>query len=88
MQMTLEESLDRAKKVLESSDRIVALLGVGVVMECGALNYLNNQVIYRIEDTYNHSPRDFSVPAQNVFFNIIRRNIWPIVASPMKPLKH
>lgn len=58
MQMTLDDSLERAKAVLKSSDRIVALLGVGVVMECGALNYLNNQVIYRIEDTYHHSPEE------------------------------
>lgn len=56
MQLTFEESMERAKDILSSADRIVALLGVGVVMECGALNYLNNQVIYRIEDNYNRSP--------------------------------
>ena len=42
MQITFEESMERAKNILSSADRIVALLGVGVVMECGALNYLNN----------------------------------------------
>lgn len=58
MQITAAESLNRAKDILNSSNRIVALLGVGVVMECGALNYLNNQVIYRIEEKYNHSPEE------------------------------
>ena len=56
MQITFEESMERAKNILSSADRIVALLGVGVVMECGALNYLNNEVIYRIEDKYSRSP--------------------------------
>lgn len=56
MQLTLEESKERAKEILASANHIVALLGVGVVMECGGLNYLNNQVIYRIEEQYHRSP--------------------------------
>lgn len=56
MQMSFEESMERAKEILDSANQIVALLGVGVVMECGALNYLNNEVIYRIENTYHRSP--------------------------------
>lgn len=58
MQLTFEESMERAKEIMGSANRIVALLGVGVVMECGALNYLNNKVIYRIEDTYHRSPEE------------------------------
>lgn len=56
MGLTLEESKKRAKEILAASNRIVALSGIGVAMECGALNYLNNQVIYRIEETYHRSP--------------------------------
>lgn len=58
MQMSFEESVERAKVILDSANQIVALLGVGVVMECGALNYLNNEVIYRIENTYHRSPEE------------------------------
>ncbi len=58
MQLTSEESKERAREILAASNQIVALLGVGVVMECGALNYLNNQVIYRIESTYHRSPEE------------------------------
>lgn len=56
MQMSLEESIKRAKEILTESEKIVALLGIGAVMECGALNYLNNEVIYRIEEKYHRSP--------------------------------
>lgn len=56
MQLSFEESMERAKEIISSAERIVTLSGIGVVMECGALNYLNNQVIYRIEDNYHKSP--------------------------------
>ena len=58
MELSKEESILRAKEIIGDATKIVALLGVGTVMECGAINYLNNQVIYRIEDTYHRSPEE------------------------------
>lgn len=58
MQLSYGESVERVKSILSGSKNIVALTGVGVVMECGAKNYLNNEVIYDVEDKYGRSPEE------------------------------
>lgn len=71
--LTEADSIERTRDILKSCDKVVALLGIGTVMECGALNYLNNEVIYRIEDTYHRSPEEimssgfYSARTENFF---------------------
>jgi len=38
---TLEEKLEYTKRVIEKSDNVVCLSGIGVVMECGVAVYRN-----------------------------------------------
>ncbi len=55
---TYEENIRLAEDILKNSKRIVVLTGIGVAMECGGKNYLNNEVIYDVEDKYGRSPEE------------------------------
>lgn len=64
---TVEAKIDYARKLIQQSDNIVCLSGIGVVMECGAVNFKNDQVFYEIEDRYHRAPEEMM---SSVFFNV------------------
>lgn len=63
----MEEKIEYAKRLIQQSDNVVCLSGIGVVMECGALNFNNDEVAYRIEDTYHRCPEEIM---SSVFYNV------------------
>lgn len=63
---TIEAKIDYARRLIKQSDNVVCLMGIGVVMECGALNFKNDQVFYEIEERYHRAPEEMM---SSVFFN-------------------
>jgi len=70
---SLEEKLDYAKRLLEKSQNVVCLSGIGVVMECGALNFNNDEVAYRIEEEYDRCPEEIM---SSVFYNVRMKQFY------------
>lgn len=64
---TVEAKVQYARKVIARSDNIVCISGIGVVMECGALNLKNDKVFYDIEERYHRAPEEMM---SSVFFNV------------------
>jgi NAD-dependent deacetylase len=63
----LDEKVDYARRLIKQSDNVVCLSGIGVVMECGALNFNNDEVAYRIEEEYDRCPEEIM---SSVFYNV------------------
>lgn len=55
---TKEEKIEYVKRMLHSSRHVVCFMGIGTAMECGAINLLNQDVAYRIEEKYHYSPEE------------------------------
>ena len=70
---TLEQKLDYTKRVIEKSDNVVCLSGIGVVMECGALNFNRDDVAYRIEEEYGRCPEEIM---SSVFYNVRMKQFY------------
>ena len=70
---SLEEKLEYTKKTIMQSDNIVCLSGVGVVMECGALNFNRDDVAYRIEEEYDRCPEEIM---SSVFYNVRMKQFY------------
>ncbi len=56
--MTKEEQIGRLRRIIETNDHIVCLLGVGMGMECGLKNRWCNEEAYRVEEEYGYSPEE------------------------------
>ncbi len=64
--MDVDERIRYAEKLIKESDNIVVIAGIGVMMECGALNYDRDTEAYRIEEEYHHCPEEIMAAA---FYN-------------------
>lgn len=58
MRETKEQKIERVKKMLYESKRVVCLVGIGTAMECGGINLVNQDVAYRVEEKYHYSPEE------------------------------
>lgn len=58
MRETMEEKIERAKRMLYDSGHVVCLVGIGAAMECGAINLANQDVAYMVEEKYHYSPEE------------------------------
>lgn len=58
MMDTMESKIARVKKMLYESSQVVCVMGIGVAMECGAVNLFNQDEAYRIEEKYHYSPEE------------------------------
>lgn len=54
----LQTKIEYARRMVEESDNVVCISGIGVLMECGAMNFNRDDVAYRIEDTYHQCPEE------------------------------
>jgi len=64
--MDNNEKLDKLRKMIQSSNNIVCMLGVGMSMECGLPNRWSNEEAYRVEREYKFSPEEIY---SAVFYN-------------------
>ncbi len=53
-----EEQINRLRRMIEATDHIVCLLGVGMGIECGLKNRWCNEEAYRVEEEYGYSPEE------------------------------
>ena len=65
--MNLEERIEYARRLIEKSGNVVVMAGIGVMMECGALNYDRDTEAYRIEEEYHQCPEEIMSAA---FYNV------------------
>ncbi len=70
---SLEERIDYAKRVISESDNVVCLSGVGVIMECGAINFNRDDVAYRMEEEYQRCPEEIM---SSVFYNVRMKQFY------------
>ena len=70
---SLEEKIEYAKRIITQSENVVCLSGVGVVMECGALNFNRDDVAYRIEEEYDRCPEEIM---SSVFYNVRMKQFY------------
>ena len=55
---TTKSKIERVKKMLYESCHVVCFMGIGTAMECGAVNLINQDEAYRIEEKYHYSPEE------------------------------
>ncbi len=65
--------IEYVKRIIAHSDNIVCLSGVGVVMECGALNFNRDDEAYRIEEEYGRGPEEI---LSSVFYNVRMKQFY------------
>lgn len=87
MRETREQKIERAKKMLQDSQKIVCFMGIGAAMECGAVNFYNQEEAYRIEDKYHYSPEEiystgFYSARAGFFFNFYENEILSLETKP------
>lgn len=58
MLLSTQDKINQIRNVIGVSKNIVCLTGIGVAMECGAVNFLHEDQAYRIEDKYHYSPEE------------------------------
>ncbi len=80
MLQSKEEKIARVKQMVYNSNNIVCLLGVGVAMECGGVNFLHERESYRIEDKYHYSPEEifssgFYSAKKEKFFEFYKKEV-------------
>ncbi len=56
--MDNSEKIEKLKQIIERTDNIVCMIGVGMGMECGLPNRWSNEEAYRIEKEYRYSPEE------------------------------
>lgn len=67
---TQEALIERVEKMVSESSKIVALLGVGTVIESGGENIWSSRECYRLEEIYHKSPDEM----MNVGFYSARKD--------------
>ncbi len=85
--MNLDERIDFARKLIDRSDNVVIMAGIGVMMECGALNYDRDTEAYRIEEEYHQCPEEImSASFYNVrmeqFYDFYKKEILSTSLTP------
>ncbi len=66
-QMDTDEKVAYARRLIAESDNVVIMAGIGVMMECGALNYDRDTEAYRIEEEYHQCPEEIMSAS---FYNV------------------
>lgn len=56
--MDNSEKIEKLKSMIQETDNIVCMLGVGMGMECGLPNRWSNEEAYRVEREYKYSPEE------------------------------
>ena len=80
LQQSKEEKIERVRQMIYNTGNIVCLVGIGVTMECGAVNFLHERECYRIEDIYHYSPEEifstgFYSAKKEKFFEFYKKEI-------------
>ena len=81
------DKLESLRAMLKGSDKIVAMLGTGMEIECGLKNLWSSEECYRIEDKYGLSPEElfsaaFYVTKKQKFYNFYKHEILDREAHP------
>lgn len=82
-------SLNYAKKIIENSSHMVSLLGITMSMDCGCLNYRQEEGLYDLEEKYGRAPEEiFSATYYNTrqkqFFDFYKNEILAYPGVPNK----
>ncbi len=80
----LDEKIDYARRIIQKAESVVCLSGVGVVMECGALNFNRDDVAYRIEEEYDRCPEEIM---SSVFYNVRMKQFYDFYKKELLNLK-
>ncbi|MCR4690821.1 MAG: hypothetical protein K5739_05730 [Lachnospiraceae bacterium] len=85
--MTPEERIEYARSLIQKSDNVVIMAGIGVMMECGALNFDRDTEAYRIEEQYHQCPEEImSAGFYNVrmerFYDFYKKEILSTSLTP------
>lgn len=80
-------SIEHIRHMIESSSNLVCLLGLSVSMECGCLNYRQEDGLYDLEQQYGLSPEEiFSTGFYNTrprqFFEFYQNEILDRIGEP------
>ena len=81
---SLENRIGYVKRMIAESDNIVCLSGVGVVMECGALNFNRDDEAYRIEEEYDRCPEEIM---SSVFYNVRMKQFYDFYKKEILNMK-
>lgn len=65
--------LNYAKHMIEDSEYLVCLLGISTSMDCGCLNYRQEDGLYDLEQQYGYAPEEIF---SSVFFNTRPRQFF------------
>ena len=82
--ISLETKIEYVKKLMAQTDNIVCLSGVGVVMECGALNFNRDDEAYRIEEEYGRGPEEI---LSSVFYNVRMKQFYEFYKKEILNMK-
>ena len=82
-----DATIEKVKKMVDESQRIVVLLGVGTVIESGGENLWSSRECYRVEEKYHISPDEimsvgFYSARRDRFFEFYKKEI---LGRNMKP---
>lgn len=78
--MSSEKTIERVKKMVDESSKIVVLLGVGTFIESGGENIWSSRECYRLEEKYNKTPDEmisveFYSARRDKFFEFYKNEI-------------
>ena len=85
--LSQEEKIASLRAMIKDSTNIVAMLGVGMEIECGLRNLSSSEECYRIEEEYGLSPEElfsaaFYTTKKQKFYEFYRREILDREAHP------
>ena len=81
------DKIESLRALIKDNDNIVAMLGVGMEIECGLKNLFSSEECYRIEEEYGLSPEElfsaaFYTTKKQKFYNFYKKEILDREASP------
>ena len=76
----MKEQIAAMKEIIRNTDNIVAIIGIGVLIECGAPNFLADDKVYEIEAKYHYSPEEilstgFYYARKEKFFEFYKQEV-------------
>ena len=83
------DKIAKLKSMIEKTDNIVCMLGVGMGMECGLPNRWSNEEAYRVEREYKYSPEEiysavFFNTRTELFYEYYKKECLHLDAQPSK----
>lgn len=78
--MDQSDTIERVKEIIEDSQKIVVMIGIGAVIESGGENIWSSRECYRIEEFYHKSPDEmmsvgYYSARRDKFFDFYKREI-------------